>query len=61
MLKEHAKLQWERMENVECGDSSLTFEDVLPLECQTLPWQKAPKKVKKDVGEGLEVIAPSKL
>ena len=38
VIKEHAKLWRECLEQLECGDSSLTFEDVLPLNPQALPW-----------------------
>jgi hypothetical protein len=42
VLKEHAKLRREHLEQVMCGNSSFTFENVLPLDPQALPQQKAP-------------------
>src|ERR1700682_452386 len=59
VLKENANLQRECLEQLVCGDSSFTFKNVLPLHPQALPWQKAPKKVKKNVSEGLQIISPS--
>ena len=46
VLEERAKLGWEPMEQGMSGDSLFTFENLLPLELQALPWQKAPKEVK---------------
>jgi len=46
VLKEHAKLQWELTVQVKGSDSSFTFENLLPLRPQALPWQKSPKEVK---------------
>jgi len=46
VLEERVKLGWEPMEQGMSGDSLFTFENLLPLELQALPWQKAPKEVK---------------
>jgi len=46
VLKECMKLGWEPMEQGMSGDSLFTFENLLPLELQALPWKKAPKEVK---------------
>jgi len=45
VVEEHAKLQREPLEQGKCGDSSFTFNNLIPLKPQALPWQKAPKEV----------------
>jgi hypothetical protein len=45
VVEERAKLQREPLEQGKCGDSSFTFNNVIPIEPQALPRQKAPKKV----------------
>jgi hypothetical protein len=59
VFKKSAKLGRKFLIQAIRGDGLFAFEHVLLP--QALPWQRAPKKVKKNISEGLQVIPPSKL